>query len=68
MPVNWKTTLMGIVFGIALNANTLGLPEKWVKPITGIAAIVWAATQKDKDVTGAGMTARRVDDPPTPHN
>lgn len=54
---------MGTLFGIALNASAVGIPDKYAKPIAGIAAIAWATAQKDKDVTGNGSNSTREEKP-----
>ena len=49
---NWKTSLAGIVVGIALLGGPLGLPPKVTEPAAKIAMAFGLLGAKDGDVTG----------------
>jgi len=62
---NWKTSLLGIIFGIAGMIGTGIIPTnpKIQQIAAGVSTIAGAAglnAAKDKDITGAGVTATRV--------
>jgi hypothetical protein len=63
---NWKSTLFGVLLALS-TAVTTGTVDTGSPQARNIAAIVQAVaamglggSSKDKDVTGAGSSARRV--------
>ena len=52
--MNWKTTVPGLVAGIAqiLKAFNIDIPQEVLDGITAIAVFALAYFAKDKDVTG----------------
>lgn len=63
--INWRTTLFGFLAAIGLLLPTVVPNNKTVRDISGIVAAIGAAgtgaIAKDKDVTGAGPTAHKVE-------
>lgn len=58
--LNWKTFVSSLFFAVMLNGASFGIPEKIAKPLAAVGAIALGAAAKDKDVTGTGSTAERV--------
>ena len=62
---NWKTSLFGIIFGVAglIGTGTIETTPQIEKIAAAVSLIAGAAgfnASKDKDVTGAGPTATRI--------
>lgn len=57
---NWKTTVFGILAFVAFALPPGILPPRVQDIVSGIAVAVGLGSAKDKDVTGAGSMARRV--------